>query len=74
MFIFRLFHKSPCDHCNGGPDGIGSQDLFVALFEGEAERLGDATLAAHQAYGEKGLPPFMLDISVLIGDPALKVQ
>ncbi len=51
-----------------------NQAFFTVLFGGEAERLGDATLEALQAYGAKGYDPFMLDISVLIGDPALKVR
>ena len=51
-----------------------NQDFFTALFEGKDKRLGDATLKALQAYGEKELDPFMLDITVLIGDPALIIQ
>ncbi len=40
-------------------------------FEGKHERLGDAVLAAQQAYAETGAFPELLSVYNLFGDPAL---
>ena len=53
-----------------------NEDLFHAIFEENAERLGDAVKMALERYNSRGsLPyPFMLRIYNLLGDPALALK
>jgi hypothetical protein len=48
--------------------------LLEALLEGGYERLGDAVLAAQDAYAETGAFPELLSIYHLLGDPALTLR
>ncbi len=48
--------------------------LLEALLEGEHERLGDAVLAAQEAYADTGAFPELLSIYHLLGDPALTLR
>jgi len=48
--------------------------LMRELTSGEHERLGDAIVAAQQAYAETGLMPELLDIYHLLGDPATRIR
>jgi hypothetical protein len=44
------------------------------LVSGRHQRLGDAVLAAQQAYADAGLMPELLDVYHLLGDPGLPTQ
>jgi len=48
--------------------------LMRELTRGDHERLGDAVLAAQQAYAETGLMPELLSIYHLLGDPATTIN
>jgi hypothetical protein len=48
--------------------------LMAELTSGRHERLGDAILAAQQAYAQSGLMPELLSIYHLLGDPAMPVR
>ena len=50
------------------------QALLRELVDGNHERLGDAVLAAQEAYGETGAFPELLSIYNLFGDPALTLE
>ncbi|HZD06202.1 MAG TPA: C25 family cysteine peptidase, partial [Longimicrobiales bacterium] len=64
------------------PSGLSldaaAHELHRALMEeltgGGHERLGDAILAAQQAYARTGLMPELLSIYHLLGDPALRMK
>ena len=47
---------------------------MAELTSGRHERLGDAVLAAQQAYAETGLMPELLGVYHLLGDPATKIR
>jgi hypothetical protein len=44
------------------------------LTRGHHERLGDAVLAAQEAYEQTGLMPELLSIYHLLGDPATRIR
>jgi hypothetical protein len=48
--------------------------LLEALYHPDRERLGDAVLAAQEAYAEKGTSSELLTIYHLLGDPGLKIR
>ena len=48
--------------------------LVEELFSGRHGRLGDAVLAAQEAYAESGTFPELLSIYQLLGDPALRIH
>ena len=50
------------------------QALLRELVDGNHERLGDAVLAAQEAYAETGAFPELLSIYNLFGDPALTLE
>jgi hypothetical protein len=56
------------------PAHILHREMMKALFDPRYERLGDAVLAAEEAYAETGAFPELLRIYHLIGDPALKLR
>lgn len=64
------------------PSGMSENDLagplaehfYAALFGGRGERIGEAVAAARRSYAQDGLPPYMLSIYNLLGDPALRVR
>jgi hypothetical protein len=56
------------------PAHIFHREMMKALFDPRYERLGDAVLAAEEAYAETGAFPELLRIYHLIGDPALKLR
>ena len=49
------------------------QKLLEALFQGDHERLGDAVMAAQEAYSTTGAFPELLSIYHLLGAPALRL-
>jgi hypothetical protein len=48
--------------------------LMAELTSGRHQRLGDAILAAQQAYAQSGLMPELLSIYHLFGDPATRIR
>lgn len=48
--------------------------FFRAVFWHRRNVVGDAVVAALQVYASQGLPPFMLDIYNLLGDPATELR
>ena len=48
--------------------------LMAELTSGRHQRLGDAILAAQQAYAQSGLMPELLSIYHLLGDPATRIR
>jgi hypothetical protein len=56
------------------PAHIFHREMMKALFDPRHRRLGDAVLAAEEAYAETGAFPELLRIYHLIGDPALKLR
>jgi hypothetical protein len=65
-----------------GPTGLSlnsqavmlGKGLFRAVFQNNEQILGRAVLRALDEYSKNGSEPFMLDIYVLIGDPALRIR
>jgi len=63
------------------PTGLSQNELAVTLARGfytaafgsGNPRIGDAILAASRAYEASGGAPYMLDIYVLLGDPAMRL-
>jgi hypothetical protein len=64
------------------PSGLSLNDaahryhkaLLQEIFDGRHERLGDAVLAAQEAYAGTGAMTELLAIYHLFGDPALKLR
>ena len=56
------------------PAHLYHKALLQELFNGSHERLGDAVLAAQEAYAETGAFPELLSIYHLLGDPALRLK
>jgi hypothetical protein len=56
------------------PAHLYHQALLQELFNGAHERLGDAVLAAQEAYAQTGAFPELLSIYHLLGDPALSLK
>ena len=48
--------------------------LMAEITSGRHERLGDAILAAQEAYAQTGLMPELLAVYHLLGDPATRIQ
>ena len=48
--------------------------LLAEIVREEHESLGDAVLAAQEAYAETGVMPELLAIDHLFGDPGLKIR
>jgi hypothetical protein len=56
------------------PAHLFHKALLSELFEGDHERLGDAVMAAQEAYAATGAFPELLTIYHLLGDPALTLR
>jgi hypothetical protein len=56
------------------PAHVFHQALLNEVFNRDHERLGDAVLAAQEAYAETGAFPELLGIYHFLGDPALRVH
>ena len=65
---------SPSGLSLNGPAHLYHQALLNELFHGAHLRLGDAVLAAQEAYAETGAYPELLSIYHLLGDPALTLR
>jgi hypothetical protein len=65
---------SPSGLSLDGPAHQYHRALMAALTSGQHDRLGDAILAAQQAYAESGLMPELLGVYHLLGDPATKIR
>ena len=65
---------SPSGLSLNGPAHLYHQALLQELFNGSHERLGDAVLAAQEAYASTGAFPELLSIYHLLGDPALRLR
>lgn len=65
---------SPSGLSLNGPANLYHQALLQELFNGSHGRLGDAILAAQEAYAETGVFPELLSIYHLLGDPALTLK
>ena len=65
---------SPSGLSLNGPADLFHQALLEELFNGAHPRLGDAVLAAQEAYAETGAFPELLSIYHLLGDPALRLR
>ncbi len=65
---------SPSGLSLNGPAGLFHQALLEELFNGAHPRLGDAVLAAQEAYAETGAFPELLSIYHLLGDPGLRLR
>ncbi len=65
---------SPSGLSLNGPARRFHQALLEQILHGGHERLGDAVLAAQQAYAETGALPELLSIYHLLGDPALVLR
>jgi len=65
---------SPSGLSLNGPANLYHRALLQELFNGSHERLGDAVLAAQEAYAESGAFPELLLIYHLLGDPALRLK
>jgi len=65
---------SPSGLSLDGPAHQYQRALMAALTSGQHPRLGDAVLAAQQAYAETGLMPELLGVYHLLGDPATPIR
>ena len=65
---------SPSGLSLDGPAHQYHRAIMDEVTSGRHERLGDALLAAQQAYARSGLMPELLTIYHLLGDPATKVR
>jgi hypothetical protein len=65
---------SPSGMSLNGPAHLYHQALLNELLHGSHRRLGDAVLAAQEAYAETGALPELLSIYHLLGDPALTLR
>ena len=65
---------SPSGLSLDGPAHQLHRALMAEITSGKHERLGDAVLAAQQAYAETGLMPELLQIYQLLGDPATRIR
>jgi len=53
---------------------ILGDEFFHAVFADQENILGDAVLKALQEYAKKGVQIYMMDIFILLGDPALQIR
>jgi hypothetical protein len=65
---------SPSGLSVDGPAHQYHRALMGELVSGRHERLGDAILAAQEAYAETGLMPELLSVYHLFGDPAMRIR
>ena len=65
---------SPSGLSLDGPAHQYHRALMAELTSGRHQRLGDAVLAAQQAYAQSGLMPELVSVYHLLGDPATKIQ
>jgi len=65
---------SPSGLSLNGPAHVYHQAMLTELFHGAHQRLGDAVLAAQQAYAETGAYSELLSIYHLLGDPAMRLR
>jgi hypothetical protein len=56
------------------PAHLYHRAVMGELTSGRHQRLGDALLAAQQAYAETGAMPELLTIYHLLGDPAMRIR
>ena len=65
---------SPSGLSLNGPANLYHKALLQELFNGSHGRLGDAVLAAQEAYAKTGAFPELLSIYHLLGDPAMTLR
>ncbi len=65
---------SPSGMSLNGPANLYHKALLNELIHGSHPRLGDAVLAAQEAYAETGAYPELLSIYHLFGDPAMQLR
>ena len=65
---------SPSGLSLDGPAHQFHRALMGELVNGKHERLGDAILAAQEAYAQTGLMPELLSVYHLLGDPGMRVR
>jgi hypothetical protein len=65
---------SPSGLSVDGPAHQYHRALVGELVSGRHGRLGDAVLAAQQAYAQTGLMPELLSVYQLLGDPAMAIR
>ena len=65
---------SPSGLSLNGPAHRYHKALLTELFSGKHDRLGDAVMAAQEAYAGTGAFPELLSIYHLLGDPALRLR
>jgi hypothetical protein len=65
---------SPSGLSLDGPAHLYHRALVAEITSGSHERLGDAVLAAQEAYAESGLMPELLAVYHLLGDPATPIR
>jgi Peptidase family C25 len=65
---------SPSGLSLDGPAHLYHRALLRQIASGTHDRLGDALLAAQQDYASTGALPELLDLYLLLGDPALKLR
>jgi CSLREA domain-containing protein len=56
------------------PAHLFHKALLTEILSGPHERIGDAVLAAQEAYAQSGAFPELLSIYHLLGDPALRIR
>jgi hypothetical protein len=65
---------SPSGLSLDGPAHQYHRALMAELTSGRHQRLGDAILAAQQAYAQSGLMPELISVYHLLGDPATRIR
>jgi len=65
---------SPSGLSLDGPAHQFHRALMTELTSGSHERLGDAVLAAQEAYAQSGLMPELLSVYHLLGDPGMSIR
>ena len=65
---------SPSGLSLDGPAHTLHRALMAEISSGRHSRLGDAVLAAQEAYAESGVMPELLSVYHLFGDPALPIR
>jgi hypothetical protein len=66
--------SSPSGLLLNAPAHLFHKALLSELLKGNHGRLGDAVAAAQAAYAHSGAFPELLQIYVLLGDPALRLR
>jgi hypothetical protein len=65
---------SPSGLSLDGPAHQYHRAVMTELVGGTRERLGDAIMAAQRGYAQAGLPPELLSVYHLLGDPAMRIR